>query len=72
MVKTLEMHGIDTNLIHLIESAMKTWNINLEVTTNKGKETVGPIKVKRGILQGDNFHVQLFTLSLNPIAWYLN
>ena len=67
MAKTLEMHGIDTNLIHLIKSAMKTWNINLEVATNKGKETVGPIKVKSGILQGDNFRVQLFTLSLNHL-----
>ena len=29
------------------------------------------IKVNRGILQGDSFCVRLFTLSLNPIAWYL-
>ena len=62
---------MNANVIHLIKPAMKTWNIKLEVTTNKGKETVGPIKVNRGILQGDSFCVRLFTLSLNPIAWYL-
>lgn len=55
IAKTLEMHGINANLIHLIKSAMKTWNINLELTTNKGKETVGNIKVNRGIPQGDVF-----------------
>ena len=71
IAKTLEMHSIDANLIHLIKSAMKTGNINLEVATNKGKETVGPIKVKRGILQGDSFCVRLFTPSLNLTAWYL-
>ena len=71
VAKTLEMHGINADLIHLITSVMKTWNINLEVTTNQGKETIGPIKVNRGILQGDSFCVCLFTLSLNPIAWYL-
>ena len=71
IAKTLEMHGIDGNLIHLIKSAMKTWNIKLEVTTNKGKETVGSIKVNRGILQRDYFCVRFFNLSLNPIAWYL-
>ena len=31
IAKTLEMHGIDANLVHLIKSSMKTWNINLEV-----------------------------------------
>ena len=65
------MHGINADLIHLIKSVMKTWNINLEVTINKVKETIGPIKVNRGILKGDSFCVRLFTLSLNPIAWYL-
>ena len=41
--KTLEMHGINADLI------------NLEVTTNKGKGTIGPVKVNKGILQGDSF-----------------
>ena len=71
IIKTLEMHGINADLIHLIKSAMKIWNTNLEVTTNKGKEATGPIKVNRGILQVGSFCVRLFTPSLNPIAWYL-
>lgn len=61
------MHGINADLVHLIKSIMKTWNINLEVTTNKVKETIGPIKVNRGILQGDSFCVRLFTLSLTQL-----
>ena len=65
------MHGIHNSLIHLIKPAMKTWRITLEVNTSNGKETIGPIKVNRGILQGDSFCVRLFTLALNPIAWSL-
>ena len=47
IAKTLEMHGINADLIYLIKSVMKTWHINLEVTTNKGKETIGPIVAKQ-------------------------
>ena len=32
---------------------------------------MGPIRIQRGILQGDSFCVNLFTLCINPIAWYL-
>jgi hypothetical protein len=71
IAKTLEMHGINTDIVHLIKSVMETWSINLEVSTNQGKKIIGPIKVNRGILQGDSFCVRLFTLALNPIAWYL-
>ena len=65
------MHGIRNSLIHLIKSAMKTWRITLEVNTSNGQVKIGPIKVNRGILQGDSFCVRLFTFALNPIAWYL-
>ena len=65
------MHGIHNSLIHLIKSAMKTWRITLEVNTCNAKETIGPIKVNKEILQGDFFYVRLFTLPLNPISWHL-
>ena len=68
VIKTLEMHGIHDGLVHLIKSVMNTWSITLEVNTNDGKEKIGPIKVNKGILQGDSFCVSLFTLALNPIA----
>ena len=72
IIRTLEMRWIHNSLIHLIKSATaKTWRITLEVNTSNGKETIDPIKVNRGILQGDSFCIRLFTLALNPIAWYL-
>ena len=45
--------------------------ITLEVTTDQGPTHIGPIDVNRGIPQGDSFCVQLFTMCLNPIAWYI-
>ena len=49
---------------------MKTWETTIEVTGN-GRETVDPISIKRGILQGDSSCVRQFIMSLNPNAWYL-
>ena len=52
---------------------MRVWKITLEVTTDQGptQGPIGPIDVNRGIWQGDSFCVQLFTMCLNPIAWYI-
>lgn len=47
IAKTLEMHGINADLIYLIKPVMKTWHISLEVTTNKCKETIGPMVAKQ-------------------------
>ena len=52
---------------------MRVWKITLEVTIDQGptQGPIGPIDVNRGIWQGDSFCVQLFTMCLNPIAWYI-
>ena len=46
------------------------WLINLEIKPPDTMETIGPIKLIQGILQGDSFCVRLFTICLNPIAWF--
>ena len=50
---------------------MESWSITLEVKLSNVKESIGPIKLKQGILQGDSFCVRLFILCLNPIGWWL-
>ena len=54
-----------------IEKITKLWKTTLIVPTQKGTENVGPIRIQRSILQGDSISVNLFTLCINPIAWYL-
>ena len=67
----MNLHRINSRIISLIESKLRAWKITLEVTTDQGPTHIGPIDVNRGILQGDSFCVQLFTMCLNPIAWYI-
>ena len=65
----LEHHGLPAKLTAFIKTIVKKWTITLEVTTENGKNKIGPISLHRGILQGDSFCVRLFTMCLNQISW---
>ena len=67
----LECHGVPVVLVDFIKNIVKTWEISIEINTKNGKEKIETIKVNRGILQGDSFCVTLFSLSVNPLAWYI-
>ena len=68
---TLQFHNIQTKITNFITNKMTTWSITLEVKINEKKERKCPIQSKEGILQGDSFCFRLFTLGLNPFAWWL-
>ena len=71
ILKCLEIHRVPKNLCDFIRRLIISWNVTLEVRTDKGLEFIGPIDILRGILQGDSFCVTLFIMGLNPVAWYL-
>lgn len=71
LLTVLHDHGINKRLVSFINAIIKTWRTTLYVQTAEGQITIGPVNINRGILQGDSFCVTLFTLCLNPIAWYL-
>ena len=68
LLKCLEIHRVPKNLCDFIRRLIISWNITLEVRTDKGLEFIGPIDILRGILQGDSFCVTLFIMGLNPVA----
>ena len=70
LLKCLEIHHVPKNLCDFIQRLI-SWNILLEVRTDKFLEFIGPTDILHGILQGDSFCVMLFILGLNPVAWYL-
>ena len=71
-IEVLKMHTMNEKIVAFVESVMRSWTITLHVRTSAGNynQEIGPLIIKRGILQGDAFCVKLFTLCLNPIAWY--
>ena len=42
--------------------------ITLEIVTAQGIKHIGPIKVNRGIMQGDDFSVLLYAISVDSIS----
>ena len=71
LVTVLKDHGVNERPVCFIEKITILLKTTLIVPTEKGTEKVGPIRIQRGILQGDLLCVILFTLCINPIAWYL-
>ena len=57
--------------IHPVEESMSQWKTNMTLVHKEGVLETGPIRIKRGIFQGDSLSPLLFTISLNPLSWEL-
>ena len=64
----LEKFKIADNIKRLIRSSMTDWRTELTA----GKESLGQVKIDRGIFQGDSLSPLLFVLALIPMSIVLN
>ena len=55
-------------LKRFIEESMSQWKTNMTLVHKEGVLEIGPIRIKRGIFQGDSLSPLLFTMSLNPLS----
>ena len=65
-LKTLPMYRFNEKVIRFMETSMKKWNTTMKLFYNEGCIITDPIKVKRGIFQGDSISPLLFCLALVP------
>ena len=68
ILKCLQMYKIHPVLITFIEESMSQWKTNMTLVHKEGVLETGPIRIKRGILQGDSLSSLLFTMSLNSLS----
>ena len=68
VLKCLQMYKIHPVLITFIEESMSQWKTNMTLVHKEGVLETGPIRIKRGIFQGDSLSPLLFTMSLNPLS----
>ena len=69
IIKVLQMYETHLKIISLIDKIINSWTITLEIVTAQGKEHIGPIKVNRGIMQGDDFSILLYAIGVDSISW---
>ena len=65
ILKCLWIHPV---LITFIEESMSQWKTNMKLVHKEGVLETGPIRIKRGIFQGDSLSPLHFTMSLNPLS----
>ena len=68
ILKYLQMYKIHPVLIPFIEESMSQWKTNMTLVHKEGGIKTGPIRIKRGIFQGDSLSPLLFSMSLNPLS----
>ena len=72
ILRCLQMYKIHPVLIEFIEQSMNHWKTNMTLVHKEGVLETGPIRIKRGIFQGDSLSPLLFTMSLTPLSIELN
>ena len=66
--KCLQMYKIHPVLITFIEEIMSQLKTNMTLVHKEGVLDTGPIRIKRGIFQGDSLSPLLFTMPLNTLS----
>ena len=69
LVKCMEIHRFPEKLVKIISFIIDSWSVNLVIPLEQEDVLSETIKIINGLLQGDSMCGNLFTLSLNPVAW---
>ena len=68
ILKCLHMYKIHPVLITFKEESTSQWKTNMTLVHKEAVLDTGPIRIKKGIFQGDSLSPLLFTMSLKPLS----
>ena len=72
ILKAIELYKISPIISNFLRTNMTKWQTRLLLSHNNGTLKSDPVKIKRGIFQGDSLSPLLFCLALIPLSNELN
>jgi len=66
------MYKIDPLIINPLQQLRKMWTTTLQVKVNNKQIMSDPMRIQRGIYEGDSLSPLQFCLALNPLSHLLN
>ncbi|CAH2094088.1 unnamed protein product [Euphydryas editha] len=72
LLKVLDIYKVHPQLTFFLSNIIKKWTTRLHLNTTTDLSAVEPIKILRGIYQGDSLSPLWFCLALNPLSNRLN
>lgn len=72
LLEILAIYKIHPKVIRLLKSLMTTWRTSLKMKNKSTLNLTSPIKIRKGIFQGDSLSPLWFCLALNPLSRMLN
>ena len=71
-IHVLQKYKIDPQIINSLQQLVKKWTTTLQVEVINHRIMSDPIRIQRGIYQGDSLSLLWFCLALNPLSYLLN
>lgn len=72
LLEVLKIYKVNPTLIQFLQTALVHWEVTLKLRTTNVDIATGPIRIRRGIFQGDSLSPLWFCLALNPLSNMLN
>ena len=69
LIEMLLIHRFPTKLVNLFKTIMKNWSVKIKIPVKDGEELSRTIHLLNGILQGDSYCPDLYTLTMNVVSW---
>lgn len=68
LIQVLKIYKICPTIVQLLETVMKDWKTQLQISSGGRVIKTEEIRIKRGIFQGDSLSALWFCVALNPIS----
>ena len=72
LINVLQIYKLDPQTINSLQQLMKKWTTSIQVKVKNHRIMRDPIRLQRGIYQGDSLSPLWFCLALNPLFYLLN